>query len=244
MIRGVYIAATGMLAESQRQDVIANNLANATTTGFRRSVATSAPFAETLIGNMRAQGAPAVGPLTRGAQLEGVTMLATQGPVRSTGNPLDVALVGDGYFGVDTAAGRRYTRDGSFSIAADGRLVTKDGNVVAGVGGAIRLERGTAVDIAADGTVSQGGTVRGRLLVTALAPGSATAEGGSLVAGTPAGGGTARVRQGHLESSSVNVVTEMVELTRTMRSFEANQKAAQSHDEALQGSVSRVGRVG
>ncbi len=143
MIRGVYIAATGMLAESQRQDVIANNLANATTTGFRRSVATSAPFAETLIGNMRAQGAPAVGPLTRGAQLEGVTMLDTQGPVRSTGNPLDVALVGDGYFGVDTAAGRRYTRDGSFSIAPDGRLVTKDGNAVAGVGGAIRLERGT-----------------------------------------------------------------------------------------------------
>lgn len=244
MIRGVYIAATGMLAESQRQDVIANNLANATTTGFRRSVATSAPFAETLIGNMRAMGTPAVGPLTRGTQLEGVTMLDTQGALRSTGNALDVALVGDGHFAVDGPAGRRYTRDGAFAIAADGRLVTQQGHAVAGVGGAIRLERGVAVDIAADGTVSQGGVVRGRLLITALAPGSVTAEGGSLVDGTPAGAGNARVRQGHLEGSSVNVVTEMVELIRTMRSFEANQKAAQSHDEALQASVSRVGRVG
>lgn len=243
MIRGVYIAATGMLAESQRQDVIANNLANATTTGFRRSVTTTAPFAETLLSNMRAPGAPAIGTLTRGAQLEGTTLLETQGALRATGNPLDLGLVGDGYFAVDTPDGRRYTRDGAFQVDATGRLTTKDGQAVAGVGGAIRLDQGGTVDIAADGTVTQDGTVRGRLLITGLVPGSVTSEGGARMNGTPTGPDGTRVRQGHLEASSVNVVTEMVELIRTMRSFEANQKAVQSHDEALQQSVSRVGRV-
>lgn len=243
MIRGVYIGATGMLAESRRQDVIAANLANATTTGFRRSVATSTPFAETLIRNMDAGAAP-LGTLTRGAQTEGVQVLDTQGAVRATGNPLDLALVGDGHFAVDTPAGRRYTRDGAFSVAADGRLVSAQGHAVVGEGGPIRLEQGTPVKIAADGTVTQDGTVRGRLLITALAPGSLTSEGGNLVTGTAAGAGTARVRQGHLEGSGVNVVTEMVELIRTMRAFEANQKVVQSHDEALQASVNRVGRVG
>ena len=242
MIRGIYIGATGMLAESRRQDVIAANLANATTTGFRRSVATSSPFAETLIRNMDAGAAP-VGVLTRGAQTEGVLMLETQGAIRATGNPLDIALVGDGYLTVDTAAGRRYTRDGALSIAADGRLVSSQGDPVAGVDGPIRLTAGIPVSIREDGTVTQDGAVRGRLLITALAPGSQTAEGGSLVTGTATGPGIARVRQGHLEASGVNVVTEMVELIRTMRAFEANQKVVQSHDEALQASVNRVGRV-
>jgi flagellar basal-body rod protein FlgF len=243
VIRGVYIAATGMLAETQRQDVIANNLANATTTGYRRSVTTATPFAETLLSNMSAARAPAIGTLTRGARLEGVTMIETQGSLRATGNPLDLGLVGNGYFAIDTAAGRRYTRDGTFSIDADGRLVTKTGEGVAGVGGAITLTRGAPVDVSTDGTVTQDGTVRGRLLITALAPGSMTSEGGSRFNGTATGNDGTRVRQGHLEASSVNVVSEMVELIRTMRSFEANQKAVQSHDEALQQSVSRVGRV-
>lgn len=243
MIRGVYIAATGMLAETQRQDVIANNLANATTTGFRRSVTTATPFAQTLLSNMSAPGTPAIGTLTRGAQLEGVTMLDTQGSLRATGNPLDLGLVGNGFFAIDTAAGRRYTRDGTFTIAADGRLVTKTGEAVAGVGGAITLTRGAPVDVAADGTVTQDGAIRGRLLITALAAESVTSEGGSRFNGTATGADGTRVRQGHLEASSVNVVSEMVELIRTMRSFEANQKAAQSHDEALQQSVGRVGRV-
>lgn len=244
MIRGVYIGASGMLAETQRQDVIANNLANATTTGFRRSVTGSAPFAEALLRNMNAPGAPAVGALTRGAQLEGTTMLEAQGPLRSTGNPLDLALAGDAYFALDTPEGRRYTRDGAFSVAADGRLVNAAGEQVAGVGGAIRLAGASPADVSADGTVTQDGQVRGRLLLATLAPGTVVSEGGSRLNGTAGPPDGTRVRQGHLEESSVNVVTEMVELIRTMRSFEANQKAVQSHDEALQQSIARVGRMG
>jgi flagellar basal-body rod protein FlgF len=243
VIRGVYIAASGMLAESQRQDVIANNLANATTTGFRRSVTTATPFAETLLSNMQAQGAPGIGTLTRGAQLQGTALLETQGPLRATGNPLDLALVGGAYFTIETEAGRRYTRDGSMQLSAEGQLVTGAGETVMGTAGPITLTRGAPVTVAADGTITQDGQVRGRLLLTTLAAGTAQSEGGTRVNGTPGAADGTRVRQGHIEGSGVNVVSEMVELIRTMRSFEANQKAVQSHDEALQQSVGRVGRV-
>lgn len=243
MIRGIYIAASGMLAESARQDVVASNLANATTTGFKRSVATTGTFGEMLVRNMGMPGAPEVGPLNLGAQVIGIDAIETQGALRFTGNRLDLALIGEGHFTVDTANGRRYTRDGSFALDANGRLVTKGGDPVLGVNGPIILDRGE-VRITADGTVTQDGAVRGRLLLTALAPGSIAREGDSLLTGTPQGAPTARVRQNHLEGSTVNVVSEMVELIRVMRSFEANQKAVHAHDEALQASVTRVGAAG
>lgn len=244
MIRGLYIAATGLLAESKRQDVIANNLANATTTGFKRSESAASPFGDMLITSMGTPGRPTIGHLDMGAQVDGVTRIDTQGPLRFTGNNLDLALVGEGHFTVDAPNGRRYTRDGSFSLDAGGRLVTKEGYPVLGVGGRpITLDRGE-VKIAADGTVTQGGAVRGRLEITRLDPASITAESESLLTGTPSGTATASVRQDHLESSTVNVVSEMVDLIRVMRSFESNQKAVNAQDEALQASVTRVGAVG
>lgn len=232
-----------MVAESARQDVVAANLANATTTGFKRSVATSSPFGELLVRSMGMPGRPEVGPLRLGSRVEGIARIDAQGPLRFTGNPLDLALIGEGQFTIDTPGGRRYTRDGSFGLDAAGRLTTKEGHPVLGVSGPITLDRGE-VRIGADGTVTQNGAVRGRLLLTALAPESISAEGGSLLTGTPQGTATARVRQNHLEGSTVNVVSEMVELIRVMRSFEASQKAVQAQDEALQASVTRVGAAG
>jgi flagellar basal-body rod protein FlgF len=244
VIRGIYIAASGLLAESARQDVIANNLANATTTGFKRSESTASPFQEMLLRSQGMPGTPAVGPLEMGAQVEGITMIDSQGALRFTGNTLDMALVGDGHFTVDTSAGRSYTRDGSFGLDSAGRLVTKEGNIVLGAGGGpITLDRGE-VRVGNDGTITQGGTVRGRLMLTALDPASIQQQSLNLLTGTPSGAPAAEVRQNHLESSTVNVVSEMVELIRVMRSFESNQKAVQSHDEALQASISKVGAVG
>jgi flagellar basal-body rod protein FlgG len=243
LIRGIYIAASGLLAESARQDVIANNLANATTTGFKRSESASGPFGEMLLHNMGMPGAPAVGTMEMGAQVHGIDRIDSQGALRFTGNRLDLALIGSGNYTIDTPNGRRYTRDGSFGLDSAGRLVTKEGNPVLGVAGPITLDRGE-VKIAADGTITQGGTVRGRLLLTDLAPESIATEGNSLYTGTPTGTSSARVRQNHLESSTVNVVSEMVDLIRVMRAFEANQKSVHAHDEALQASVTRVGAVG
>ncbi len=244
MIRGIYIAASGLLAESARQDVIANNLANATTTGFKRSESTATPFSEMLLTSQGMPGTPGIGPMNMGAEIEGLTMIDSQGALRFTGNTLDMALVGDGHFTIDTPAGRRYTRDGSFGLDSAGRLVTAQGHAVLGDNGApITLDRGE-VGIGVDGTITQGGTVRGRLSLTALDPASIQQQSQNLLTGTPQGTPRAEVRQNHLESSTVNVVSEMVELIRVMRSFESNQKAVQSHDEALQASISKVGVVG
>ncbi len=244
MIRGIYIAASGLLAESARQDVIANNLANATTTGFKRSDSVASPFQEMLLRSQGMPGTPVVGPLEMGAQVEGIEMIDSQGALRFTGNTLDMALVGGGHFTVDTPAGRRYTRDGSFGLDTAGRLVTKEGNAVLDVNGRpITLDRGE-LKVSADGTITQGGVVKGRLLLTALEPGSMEQQSQNLLNGTPQGAPTAEVRQNHLESSTVNVVSEMVALIRVMRAFESNQKAVQSHDEALQASISKVGAVG
>jgi flagellar basal-body rod protein FlgG len=232
-----------MLAESARQDVVASNLANATTTGFKRSVSVSSPFGDILMHSMGMPGQPEIGSMPMGAQVEGIARIDAQGPLRFTGNPLDIALIGEGQFTIDGPNGRRYTRDGSFSLDASGRLVTKAGDPVLGVNGPITLDRGE-VKLAADGTITQGGVTKGKLLLTSLAPDSIAAEGDSMLTGTPTGTATAQVRQNHLEGSTVNVVSEMVELIRVMRSFEASQKAVQSHDEALQASITRVGAVG
>jgi flagellar basal-body rod protein FlgG len=234
-----------MLGESARQDVVANNLANATTTGFKKSVATSTPFGEMLVHNMGMPGAPEVGSLNLGAEVRGIATIREPGPLRFTGNRLDMALMGDGYFTVQGPAGRRYTRDGSFALDQAGRVVTKDGEPVLGAGGTpITLDRGE-VRVAADGTITQGTAVRGRLLLTDLDPASISDQGGRYVTGTARGpAAQARVRQNHLEGSTVNVVSEMVELIRVMRSFEANQKSVLAQDEALQASVTKVGAVG
>jgi flagellar basal-body rod protein FlgG len=126
---------------------------------------------------------------------------------------------------------------------SSGTLVTKDGFPVLGTAGKITLSGGE-VRVGADGTITQGGAVRGTLLLTALDPASIGQEGEGLLTASPKGTASATVRQNHLEGSTVNVVSEMVDLIRVMRSFEANQKSVQSHDEALQASISKVGAVG
>lgn len=243
MLRGLYIAASGLLAESARQDVIANNLANATTTGFKRSETVASPFDQMLLHNLAMPGQPAVGTLEMGAQVQGISRIDSQGALRFTGNKLDVALVGNGHFTIATPDGKRYTRDGSFGLDSSGTLVTKEGYPVLGTKGPITLAAGE-VRIGADGSVTQGGVVRDTLQFTALDPASITQESNGLLAGTVKGTAAVQARQNHLEGSTVNVVSEMVALIRVMRSFEANQKSVNAEDEALQASVAKVGAVG
>jgi flagellar basal-body rod protein FlgG len=243
VIRGIYISASGMLAESARQDVIANNLANADTVGFKRAETAAIPFVDFLLRSVGMPGAPLVGPLQMGAQVDRTDTILRQGSLQTTGNTLDMALVGDGYFAVETPEGRRYSRDGSFRMRADGTLITKEGWEVAGVGGPIVLGQGP-VKVREDGLVFQDGAQIGQLELVALDPDTVDPQGESLFLGDPAGAATARVQQGHLESSNVQVVEEMVELIRVMRSFESNQRAHKAQDETLGDAVNRVGRSG
>ncbi|MEW6583849.1 MAG: flagellar hook-basal body protein [Actinomycetota bacterium] len=244
MIRGLYIAATGMLAQNRRQDVIANNLANVTTTGFKRDSTATTPFADMLVSNLGVPGTPQVGTLSLGAQVSGITTVTSAGAVSSTGNQLDVALLGSGWISVDAQGGRRYTRGGHLEADAKGTLLA-GGSPVEGVNGKpIVIDPNSGpVTIAPDGTVTQEGQTKGRLRIASLDPATVKKEGESLVAGTETGTPTAVVKQGHLEASNVNTVTEMVELIEVMRAFEANQKAALAHSETLQDAVTKVGAV-
>ena len=232
-----------MLAESLRQEVVANNLANATTTGYKRTSSATEPFESALLRNMAMPGQPEVGEANFGAAPSRLDVVNTQGALRSTGNQLDLAIVGDGWFTVNTPNGTRYTRDGTFTLDQNGTLTTKEGHAVLGKDGPVKLSRTAEIGIGQDGSVTQDGKTVATLTITALKADSLAKEGSNLLTGTPTGTADGVVRQGYLEGSTVNVVSEMVELIRVMRSFEANQKAVQAQDENLAQAISKVGVV-
>jgi len=244
MIRGIYIAGTGMLTQQSQLDVIANNLANVNTPGFKRSAVTTEPFNGILMRNVTQGGAPAIGEMPFGVELSGIRQIFEQGPINQTGNTMDLALVGEGYFVVRTPQGNRYTRDGAFQLNGQGQLTTAGGNLVLGVNNQpIQVGAGQFA-VSPQGAVTVDGQARGQLQVVNLNPNTIVPAGDSLMQGTPAGAAAnTQVRQGALEGSNVSTVTEMVSLIATTRSFEAAQKALTAEDEALGDAVNKVGIV-
>ncbi|HYI42011.1 MAG TPA: flagellar basal-body rod protein FlgG [Sphingomicrobium sp.] len=250
----MHVARTGLDSQSARMRVIANNLANVNTTGFKKD---RAEFETLAYQTMTVPGAPssaenryAVGlALGSGVNMTGTARLNTQGALQSTDNPLDIAIEGDGFFQVQRPDGTTgYTRAGNFSLSAEGQIVTSDG---------MRLqpeisvpEGATSVTIGADGTVSaqlQGqtsATELGRLeLARFVNPSGLQALGGNLFAETGASGtpqvgapgldGRGSLRQGSLEGSNVNVVQELVDMIETQRAYEVNSKMISATDEML-----------
>jgi flagellar basal-body rod protein FlgG len=240
-----------MEAQQLNVDTIANNLANVNTSGFRKArVAFQDLFYETL----RAGGAAPVGPLQVG---HGVRPSAgqrsfAQGATEPTGNPLDLAIEGEGFFVVSVGDITAYTRDGNFRVNAEGIIVTADGYVVQDEGGGeLQLpENARDISIDADGVVTaRSGTdgsvqVVGQLkLAKFVNPGGLEAMGHNLFQQTEASGeaeedvpaaeGFGRICQGFLERSNVSVVEEMVNLIVAQRAYELNSKAIQSADEML-----------
>lgn len=232
MIKGFYITASGMLARELVQEVLANNVANSGTVGFKRD---RVIFRGVLEGTY--------GP-------EGVLRVRTdhaQGPLIRTGNPLDLAIQGRGFFVVETPEGIRYTRDGHFSLDEEGTLVTAEGYPVLGEGGTLELDLGGAVSFGEDGTVKVGDVVVGRLRVEDFDDlGALKKVGGGLFAadveGKPAE--DFRIRQGFLEGANVSPVAEMVRMISNYRAYEAEQRALIAQDETLRKAVNEVGRVG
>src|SRR3954454_9463481 len=145
MERGLYIAATGMVAEMVRQDQIANDLANASTPGYKADRSTQRSFGDLLLSNT--VNGQQVGPLGLGAEIDSIRTDATAAPLRETGEPLDFAIEGDGWFGVRTPQGVRYTRNGQFQLSAQGTLIDGMGNQVLGRnGGAVRARNNGTAD--------------------------------------------------------------------------------------------------
>jgi len=222
MSNGIYVATAGAVAQSNALDSTANNIANASTTGFRGDRVT---FREALT----AARSPDLASVSIGT-----TRIDSQpGALTPTQNPLDLALEGDGYFGVSTAAGPRYTRAGNFQLDATGNLVTAEGNQVRGDGGgAINIPpEAKLVSVSADGTVSADGQDVGKLELVRFANTQVKREGGTLVSATgrPEAGDPPKVRSGMLESSNVNVVRGMVDLIKISRTYDSLMKMIQGY---------------
>ncbi len=228
MSDGIWSALSGAVAQQRALDVTANNVANAGTAGYR---ADRVSFGEAL---SRAQGGGRAPDALRFVGVSQVRYDPTSGSIRRTGNPLDLALQGDGFFAIDTPAGVRYTRAGAFKLDAGGTLRTSDGHALAGTAGAIMLPAEAAsVTIASDGTVAADGQEVGRIRVVRFeSPDGIRKVGASffeaLAGAVPIETEETQIVQGHLESSNVNAVAGMNELVSISRSFEAFQKVIQA----------------
>ena len=247
MIRGIYTGASGMLAESMRTDVISNNLANVNTAGFKKDVAITKDFASMLITRINdGADAPVIGGLGVGVMVDEVATIQSPGMMKSTGNDLDMAIDGKGFFAVTTPQGVRYTRNGTFTKNIQGELVNQDGYPVLGQKGPIRI-RGSKMTVSDDGQVSIDNQPVDKLQILEFADEKLlTKEGASLFAAPPGQNskpGTGSVRQGFLEMSNVNVIGEMVNLISNYRTYEVNGKVVQAHDQLLDKAVNEVGKL-
>lgn len=225
MDSGYYAACTALISRTAEMDTIANNLANASTVGFR---AQENVFSSVLADTANASGSALNQATNEYGLLSGTTLDLTQGALQKTGNTLDAAIEGRGYFVVQTANGPAYTRDGSFQVSAHGQLVTSTGDAVMGENGPISMPPG-AVSISADGTISLDGAVSGKLKIVDFPQGTQlTSLGNSYYSAPPK---TAQadtqssVRQGFLENSNVNPVAGMVELVTAQEDAEIMQRA-------------------
>jgi flagellar basal-body rod protein FlgG len=237
MLDGMYAAAAGMNAEQQQLGAISTDLANASTTGYKSE---RVGFRDLLYSQVGEAGTST--DAGAGAAAEVIGRDHAQGAISATGNPLDVAIEGEGFLTVRRAGGEiALTRDGSLQLDARGRLTTSGGELVQPP---ITLPRGTpasAVSIASDGTVSAGGRTLGRLrVVTVAAPDRLRAEGENLFAATAASGAPRRagaattLRQGAVESSNVDVAGEMVQMIDTQRSYQLQSSAIQTENQMSQ----------
>ncbi len=225
MDSGYYAACTGLVSRMQALDSIASNLSNASTVGYRAE--------ENVFGSVLAS----VGSVPRSALnraindygvVSGSAMDLSQGEFQKTGNGLDLAIEGPGFFAIQGANGPVYTRNGNFQVSARGQLVTATGEPVLGDRGVIQLPPGS-VSISADGTISSDGAVAGRLRVVEFPPTVHLDRAGNSNYSAPANASApavrSNVRQGMLESSNVNPVSGMVELINAQRSAETMQRA-------------------
>jgi flagellar basal-body rod protein FlgF len=224
---GLDIAASGMVAEQVRQNQLANDLANASTPGFKPDETPQHSFGAVLLANT--EGGQAVGSVNEGVALGKTYTNMTPGVLQETGEPLDFAIVGGGFFAVRTAQGVRYTRDGQFTRSAQGLLTEASGNPVLNA-------RGATIKVSAAGTVPA--TALGVYEV----PG-AVKQGENLYTGTPAGKPTGTVRQGSLEGSGVDAAKTMIEMITSLRSFQSGQQAIQTIGQTLQEASSQVGSL-
>lgn len=258
MLRGVYTAASGMLVEAMKSDLVANNLANADTRGYKRQSVSVRSFPEMLIhrindpiqhGSRRIDPRPAIGYLGTGAAVDEVSLELSPGFYRYTGRALDLAVDGPGFLAVELPSGDvAFTRDGSLNVSPEGYLTAAGGLRVLGDAGPIFVGEELPA-FGQDGSVFVGGEhVATVQLWEFPEPRALERLGDNLLAPSPGSGEPqlatdSRLRPEHVEEANVNVVREMVDLINIQRAYEANQRVLRGHDETLGQLINEVPRL-
>lgn len=247
LVRGIYTATSGMLVQALNSDVISNNLANVDTAGYQRQTNQVMAFPDMLVARQHKNDNAIIGRMGTGAIVADSAISFAPGRIQRTGNALDVALIGPGFFAIDTPDGTRYTRDGRFTLNSSGWLVTLDGNRVRGQNGPILVGEGE-ISIDSEGVIRENGEIVDRLLVVEFNDRDGLQkQGANLYQATEQAGLPIRypgvVAQGSLEMANLNVIREMVNLIEVQRSYEANSKVVQAYDGILDKAVNELGRL-
>lgn len=257
MVRGLYTAYTGMANEQKRLDIIANNLANSATVGYKEDSVTNQSFDQLLTIKIKDESEVyndrAIGNMSLGVKLGESYTNYDQGSLKQTSNTYDMALDGNGFFtlSVTDKAGNvstQYTRSGCFTMTQDGHIVDEDGNYLMGEGGELQVPTDAAeVVIDTAGGVYADGAYVDTLKIADFEDKDYLIKAGDTMyqalEGATETEGSALVRQGYTEQSNVNVVSEMVEMITVTRAYEANQKIIKSIDSTLDLAANSVGKV-
>lgn len=276
MVKGLYTGAMGMSCAVAQHEAIANNLANLTTTGFKRNEVILSSFPKILYHQVTGiqeftqerlitegpyiapymRERPVVGPINAGVMIDEVATIFEEGPFQNTENPFDLAIQGNGFFVVRTENGEFYTRNGSFTLNANQELVTMDGALVMGEDGPITIT-GYEFVVTPDGIILENTRpdpkgwespreVDRLRIVDFEDRGGLVKRGHTLfeetqISGPPRPATGFVVRQGYLEGSNVNPITEMVRMIEVQRLYELNQKVIISHDDLIRRAIEDVG---
>jgi len=235
------ISLSRQIALQRQMDVVANNIANLNTTGFK---AEQILFEEYVMPTARHNDFPSLDQPLSYVQDWATVHDLQGGAIVQSGNELDVALNGDGFFAVQTAGGERWTKAGAFALNNQGVLVDQSGNPVLGNGGPIQFGPDeTGISIAADGTISTSAGPKGQLRIVEFANAQELIREGSNLfsGGTPVANTSTRVMQGHIERSNVSGVTEMAEMIRVQRAYESIASLTQKQDEMRRNAIQRLG---
>ncbi len=260
MFEGLYNSASGMVTQAKIQEVIANNISKALVPGYKKLVAVNKTFNDEL--NSNVNDSKTERGKVGGVEIDDVYTIFDQGQLKTTGNPLDIAIDGEGFFAIQANGQEYYTRNGKFSISSEGKLVTPEGHPVMGEHGEITISKGGKINpaivrkiiINPDGSiVVQGNNLKDNTTVGTLKivkfENTDTLEpiGSSLfMAGNntePQKADSFSVSQGYLEQSNVNILDEMVSMMINMRIYETNQKILKNMSDSFARGIGEIGRV-
>ena len=250
MVRGLYIAGTGMMLQRRKQETITNNIANADTTGYKKENMVSHSFDEVLTRRIndhkRFVLSNMVGPLNLGTQVDQLYIDFSQGATEGTERTTDMALVGDAFFVVQTADGERYTKTGSFHVNDQGYLTDSEGNPVLGNNGPIYVG-GLNFRVDGNGNVFTADGYSDTVRVVSFADNNTLRrQGDNLYFATEPPQAAANpyvIMQGYLEMSNVDIGREMVDMLTMYRTYETNQRMVTMIDETVGRAVNEIGRL-